>query len=151
MTDGIPINGEVISRHEAAQVIRTFIHDCQEVCGEFHTMRRSKKFRANWGNDQVYAAINWRHFVDATRRLYSQRLGDPFTPPHEARQMHLAIVLWDMIGQGQEGNPAIQIARDTEAFEGDKIVNRETVEQFGPQSNTIAEAVLGPPTRHPVN
>lgn len=139
----ININGEQLSVHEAQSLIRMFCNDARKIAGEFHGMNRSVKFRRNWPDEYVFADANWKTFVEACRQIYAARLGDPHTPADEARQMHLAIVLWSMIEKTAEPDPRLQLAPDTQQFEGDRYENKKIVEQFGPQSNTFKRLLLG--------
>ena len=134
----IEINGENISTKEALDLTRMLYHDASEVAGEFYEMNRSEKFRTNWPNQDRFVATNWKTFVEATRQMYAARLGDPKTPPAEARKMHLALVLQAMMAKGEEADNRLQIAPGTQAFEGDKAENRKTMERFGPNPNLRA-------------
>ena len=134
----IEINGENISTKEALDLTRMLYHDASEVAGGFYEMNRSEKFRTNWPNQDRFVATNWKTFVEATRQIYAARLGDPKTPPAEARKMHLALVLQAMMAKGEEADNRLQIAPGTQAFEGDKAENRKTMERFGPNPNLRA-------------
>jgi hypothetical protein len=120
--DHLIVNGEQISKTEA--------------------MNRSDKFRRNWPNEYVFADANWKTFVQAARAMYAERLGDPLTPPADARKMHLALVLEQMISKGQEKDDRLQLFPNTQQFVGDPWENRKIVDQFGKQSNTFKELLL---------
>lgn len=67
--------------------------------------------------------------------MYAERLGDPKTPPADARRMHLALVLETMVGAGQEKDAELQLAPRTRQFEGDRRENRRIIEKFGAAPN----------------
>ncbi len=127
---------------QAIELIRMLCHDAKEIAGEFHNMNRSAKFRRNWPSEYLFADANWKNFLEAARAMYAERLGDPKTPPNEARKMHLALVLQTMAEQGAEQSPRLQIAPNTQQFVGDPYENRKIVDQFGKQSNTFADLLM---------
>lgn len=141
--DFIPINGENISVHEAAEIIRMFRNDAKQIAGLFHNMNRSDKFRANWPNEYTFADMEWKNFIEATRQMYVEQLADPTVSQYKKRRMHLAIVLWSMCEQGSMKDPRIQLTLDTQQFAGDKFENKKIIENFGRQSNTFKELMLG--------
>lgn len=138
----ITINGEQISASEAAGLVRMLCNDAKQIAGVFHGMNRSDKFRRNWPNEYVFADTNWKTFVEAARAMYAERLKDPKTPPADARKMHLALVLQTMAEQGAEKDPRLQLAPNTQQFEGDPFENRKIIEDFGKQSNTFKELLM---------
>ena len=140
--DYIPINGEQIPVSEALSLVRMLCNDAKQIAGEFHNMNRSVKFRLNWPNEYLFADANWKNFLEAARTMYAERLGDPKTPPKEARMMHLALVLQTMAEQGAEQSPRLQIAPNTQQFVGDPFENRKIADQFGKQSNTFEELLM---------
>lgn len=139
----IEINGEQIDAPEATSLIRMICNDAKQVAGVFHGMNRSAKFRRNWPNEYVFADANWKTFMEATRKMYAERLADPKTPPADARKMHLALVLETMIAQETETDNRLQLAPNTQQFVGDPFENKKIVEKFGQQSNTLKEILLG--------
>ena len=128
----IEINGENISAKEAMGLTRMLYHDAREVAGVFYDMNRSEKFRTNWPNQDRFADCNWKTFVEATRQMYAERLGDPTLDPVQGRKMHLALVLQAMMAKGEEADNRLQLAPGTLAFEGATAENRKTMERFGP-------------------
>jgi hypothetical protein len=147
--DFIEVNGEHIPKSEALSLVRMFYNDAKQIAGVFHGMNRSDKFRANWPDEYVFADANWRNFLEACRAMYAERLGDPKTPPADARKMHLAIVLHTMVEQeASEKYGGLQIAPNTQQFDGDRFENRKIVENFGKQSNTFKELLLGSTRYH---
>lgn len=138
----IEVNGEQISKAEAAALIRMLYNDAKQFAGVAHGMNRSAKFRANWPNEYVYAEAAWKSYVEATRMMYAERLKDPLTPPGDARKMHLALVLETMTGKDQEKDNRLQLFPNTQQFEGDKHENRKIDDQFGKQSNTFKELLM---------
>ena len=139
----IEVNGEQLSNKEALDLIRMLCNDAKQVAGVFHGMNRSKKFRANWPNEYVFADANWKTFMEAARAMYAERLNDPKTLPSDARKMHLALVLETMVGKDMEKDNRLQLAPDTQQFAGDPFENKKIVEDFGKQSNTFKELLLG--------
>lgn len=139
----IEINGEQISAHEAASLVRMLCNDAKQIAGTFHGMNRSAKFRANWPNEYVFADANWKTFVEASRSMYAQRLADPKTPPVDARRMHLAMVLQTMAEQGAEKDPRLQLAPNTQQYVGDPFENRKIVNDFGKHSGTFKDLLMG--------
>jgi hypothetical protein len=131
----IEINGENISSKEAMDLTRMLYHDAREVAGVFYDMNRSEKFRTNWPNQDRFADCNWKTFVEATRQLYAERLGDPNLDPVEGRKMHLALVLQAMMAKGEEADNRLQIAPNSAQFEGDNRENAKIMEKFGPNPN----------------
>ncbi len=132
------VSGQQITTKEAADLVAMLLHDAKEIAGVFYDMNRSMKFRLNWPLQDNFVDANWKNFVEAARGLYAERLGDPKTPPEEARKMHLAIVLQEMIGHGQEKDNRLQLAPNTQQFEGDKRENKKIIEKFGLNQNLRA-------------
>lgn len=142
MSGHIVVNGEVLTVGEAQSLIRMICNDAKQIAGEFHNMERSAKFRANWPNEYVFADTQWKNFIEAARAMYAARLGNPKTTAADARKMHLAIVLYTMAEQGAEKDSRLQIAPNTQQFDGDPFENRKIVEDYGKQSNSFAELAL---------
>lgn len=132
------VSGQTISTREAADLVRMLCNDAKEFAGQFYDMNRSVKFRANWPVQDNFVDSNWKTFVEAVRALYAERLGDPKTPPEDARKMHLAIVLQEEIGKGQEKDSRLQIRKDSQQFHGDPFENRKIIEKFGTTQNLRA-------------
>jgi hypothetical protein len=143
MTGFLEVNGERIEKSEALDLIRMLCEDAKEIAGEFYGMNRSAKFRANWPSEYVFADCQWKNFVEAARAMYAARLGDPLTSPYDARRMHLAIVLHTMAEQGAQKHEGLQIAPNTQQFEGDKFENKKIADSFGKQSDTFKDLLLG--------
>lgn len=141
--DFIPVNGEQIPKAEALSLIKMLCDDAKRIAGEFHGMNRSKKFRANWPNEYVFADTQWKSFVEAARAIYAERLNDPKTKEYDKRRMHLAIVLWTMAEQGAEKDGRLQIPKSGQQFVGDPFENRKIVDDFGKQSNTLMDLLGG--------
>lgn len=139
----IEINGQKIEKKEAMDLIRMLCNDAKQVAGVFHGMNRSKKFRANWPNEYVFADANWKTFMEATRKMYADRLNDPKTLPSDARKMHLALVLETMVAKDVEQDNRLQLAPNTQQFVGDPFENKKIIEDFGKQSNTFKELLMG--------
>jgi hypothetical protein len=148
MTNTIEINGEHISTDEARKLVRMLYNDAKKIAGEFHGMNRSDKFRINWPDEYKFADANWKNFVEPCRAMYAARLSDPKTPPHEARQMSLALFIEAKISVGQETDNRLQIAPNTQQFVGDKAENRKIVEKFTKRPNLRAALMNSVATRH---
>lgn len=131
----IEVNGEQITIPEAAKLIRMLCNDAKQVAGEFHNMNRSAKFRANWPNEYDYADSEWKSFMEATRAMYAERLGDPKTPPADARKIMLALVIERMVAEGKETDNRLQLAPNTQQFVGDKHENKKIVDNYGTRQN----------------
>ena len=140
---GFEINGDIVSAKEAGDLIKMLYNDAKQLAGVFHGMNRSAKFRKNWPNEYVFAESEWKTFIAATRQMYVDRLKDPKTLPSDAKRMFQALYLERLAAEGQEADPRLQLAPNTQQFEGDKYENRRIVEDFGDQSNTFAELALG--------
>lgn len=136
--DKINVAGIEISKSEATALVKMLLKDAEQVAGVFHGMNRSRKFRANWPDEYRFVRANWKSFVEPTRKMYAARLGDPKTPPEEARKMHLALVLQVMMAQGEETDNRLQITPGTQQFEGDRSENRKISEKFGEAPNLRA-------------
>lgn len=143
----LEVNGEHIPVSEALELIRMLCNDAKQIAGEFHNMERSDKFRANWPNENTFAESEWKNFVEPVRQMYAEMLGNPKTPPADARKMHLAIVLYTMAEQGAEKAPHLQIARNSEQFHGDRAENRKIIEKFGKQSMSFRELAMSSTAR----
>lgn len=148
MTDHILINGEQIPKREALDLVRMLCNDAKQIAGVFHGENRSAKFRANWPNEYVFADANWKNFVVAARAMYAERLGDPKTPPADARKMHLALVLQAMISESHMVQTPIQLAPNTQQFVGDPFENRKIVEAWGKRSDTFRDLLLSSTRLH---
>lgn len=142
MTDFIEIAGERVSTYEAGELVRMLCNDAKQIAGMFHNMERAPIFRANWPNEYLYADANWKNFLEAARAMYAERLGDPKTPPAEARKMHLALVLQTMAEQGAQNDTRLQLTPNTQQFVGDPYENKKTTDRFGRRSLTFMELLM---------
>ena len=131
----VNVAGEQITVSEAAELTKMMYEDAKQVAGEFHNMERSAKFRLNWPDETLFAESEWKNFVEAVRQMYAAKLGDPKTKSEDARKMHLAIVLQDMMGEGQEKDHRLQLMPGTQQYHGDKYENRKIVENYGMKPN----------------
>jgi hypothetical protein len=138
LSPAIDINGELIGVDEAQRLIRMIYNDSYKFAGEFHGMERSLKFRLNWPDEYRFADANWKNFVAAVRLLYTNQLADPKVPEREKRSIFLALVLERRISEGQETDTRLQLAPNTQQFEGDKDENKGIVEKFGLKPNLRA-------------
>jgi hypothetical protein len=134
----VEINGEYIPVDECRRIIKALYNDAKQIAGVFHNMERSAKFRLNWPNEDDFADSEWRNFVEAARSMYAERLNDPKTPPKEARQMMIAVILEARMARGAETDNRLQLAPNTQQFEGDKAENRKIMDTFGPRPNLRA-------------
>jgi len=147
--DVITINGEMITADEAKKLVCMLYDDARKFAGEFHNMERSAKFRVNWPNEYLFADANYMTFIEPTRMLYAARLGDPKTPPEDARKMHLALVLQAQMAKGQETDNRLQLAPNTQQFEGDRFENKKILDTFGKRPNLRAALMnASAATRH---
>ena len=147
--DFIEVNGEHIPKDKAMALIRMLCNHAKQIAGDFHGQKRSDKFRANWPNEDVFAECNWRSFVEAVRADYARLLGEPNVREDDKHHMFLAVVLWDMVDKASpEKFGGNQILPNTQQFEGDKRENRKIVENFGKQSNTFKELLMGSTRYH---
>lgn len=144
----IVINGETITAKEAVSLIKMLCHDAKEIAGVFHGMNRSEKFRINWPDETKFTEGNWKTFVEAARQMYADRLGDPKTPPADARKMHLALVLQAKLAEGQQTDSRLQLSPNTLQFEGDPYENRKIAEKFGKRPNLRAALLNSAVSRH---
>ena len=112
-------------------------------------MNLSAKFRVNWPDEYKFADSEWRNFVEAVHAMYAARLGDPKTSPSDARKMHLALVLWAMVGKVSPNlDNRLQLLPDTLQFEGDAYENKKIAETFGKGPNLRAHLLNSTATRH---
>lgn len=144
----IEINGEQITASEASNLLRMIYSDAKQIAGEFHGMNRSEKFRINWPDEYLFADANWKTFVEACRKMYADRLSDPKTPKEDARKIHLALVLEAKIAKGQEKDTRLQLAPNTQQFEGDAHENKKISEKFGRVPNFRAAILNSVAQRH---
>jgi hypothetical protein len=139
----IRVGEEVISVPSAMGLVKMIQKDAHEMAGVFHGMQRSDKFRANWPNEDQFAATNWKSFVAAVRQIYSERLGNPKTPSDDARKMYLALLLeraWSegQLALGMTPDMQLQLSPGTQQFEGDAGENKKIAERFGGRPNLRA-------------
>lgn len=148
MSQNLVIGNEVISIRDAMNLVALIQHDAREMAGEFHGMNRSAKFRANWPNEYEFADANWKTFVQAVRMMYSERLGDPKTSPDDARRMYLAMLVERAYSSGlermgREGDTRLQLAPNTQQFDGDAAENKKIVQDYGTGQNYRAALMKG--------
>jgi len=139
----VDINGEHIPVSECTAILKMLYNDAKEIAGVFHGMNRSAKFRINWPDETLFAESEWKSFVSAARAMYADRLGDPKTPPADARKMHIALVLQARLAKGQETDNRLQLAPNTLQFEGDKHENKKVAETYGLKPNFRAQLRQG--------
>ena len=144
----IEINGEQLTNDECMALIRMLCEDAKRIAGEYHGMKRSAKFRVNWPDEYKFANANWKTFVVAARAMYAERLADPKTPEADKRKMMLALILQQKMAQGQETDNRLQLAPNTQQFEGDPFENKKIVEKFGTKPNMRAHLMNTIATRH---
>src|ERR1700693_3677492 len=123
----VNVAGELITVAEAAELTKMMCEDAKQIAGEFHNMERSAKFRLNWPDETLFAESEWKNFIEAARQMYAAKLGDPKTRPEDARKMHLAIVLQEMMGAGQEKDQRLQLLPGTQQYHGDKYENHKII------------------------
>jgi hypothetical protein len=138
MSPGIEINGETLTTKEAMDLLLMFYKDAEELAGQFYDQDRSAKFRVNWPSQDDFVKTERLAFVEAVRTAYALQLGDPKTDPADARRMHLAIILQERIGEGEEKNNRLQLFPNTQQFAGDRYDNRKIIEKFGLRPNLRA-------------
>jgi hypothetical protein len=138
MTPFIDINGEHIGVDEAQRLVKMIYNDAYKIAGVFHGMNRSAKFRVNWPDEYKFADANWKTFVTACRQMYTERLADPHTAEVDKHKMFLALVLERRISEGQETDTRLQLAPNTQQFEGDKGENKTIIDKFGIKPNLRA-------------
>jgi hypothetical protein len=136
------INGEKIDKAEAMALLKGLYHEAEECAGEFHGKNRSEKFRANWPDETLFAKANWKSFVQEARRKYAGKLGDLQVPEAEKRRIHLALVIEHEIAGGREKDARLQLAPNTQQFEGDKYENRKILEKFGKQPDSLKDLLM---------
>ena len=142
MTD-IYINSELVPKEEALACVRMLCDDAKQIAGVFHGMNRSAKFRKNWPNEYVFADCNWKSFMEAARTMYAQKMGDPKVKDYDKRRMYIALVLQTMAEQGAEKDGRLQLAPNTQQFDGDPFENKKIVNDYGKQSNTFKDLLMG--------
>lgn len=147
MSDLIEINGERIEKSEALDCVKMLCSDAKKIAGEFHGMNRSAKFRKNWPNEYVFADTNWKSFMEAARTLYAQQLGDPKVTDYDKRRMHIALVVQTLAEQGAEKDTRLQLAPNSQQFEGDKFENNKIIDKFGGHSNTFKDLLMSSSNR----
>jgi hypothetical protein len=146
--DYMLVNGERVPTDKAMELIRMLCNDAKQLAGEFHGMNRSDKFRANWPNEYVFADANWRHFMEAARAYYAELLGAPHVKEYDKRRMFLAIALYDQVCKVSPNFEGLQMAPNTQSFEGDKFENKRITENYGKHSNTFKELLMGSTRYH---
>jgi hypothetical protein len=145
---GLEVNGEMIPVEEVRKHVQMLYNDAREFAGVFHGMERSETFRLNWPDEDVFAAGNWKNFVEPVRMMYAERLGDPKTSPEDSHKMHLALVLETMISKGAEVDNRLQIMPDSQQFYGEKSENRKIMEKFGGTRSLRASLLNSSMTKH---
>jgi hypothetical protein len=144
----ISIGDEIISVPSAMGLVKLIQKDAHEMAGAFHGMNRSAKFRANWPDEDDFAVANWKSFVVAVRQMYADRMGNPKTPPDEARKMYLALLLeraWSegQLALGMKPDMQLQLSPGTQQFDGDSRENKKIAERFGDRPNFRARLKAG--------
>jgi hypothetical protein len=111
--------------------IRSIEGLAREIAGCFFEGERSQRFRKKWGtsdkSQQRYINQHWQTFIKPARQMLSQRLGDPSVPETEKERIYHALIADRVVDQAV-GRAAgqTQLEPGTEAFDGDKFLNRET-------------------------
>jgi hypothetical protein len=133
------VDGQLLSGPQVRALCNMVRRDAEEYAGQFFDRNRSVKFRKAWaevglrvGRDPqaVFVAQSWKHFVEHVRSLYCEMLTSPKISEDDKDRIHKALIIQAMLGARSQAAP-IQLAPNTQQFEGDKFENREIAKTYG--------------------
>lgn len=151
------VDGEHLGRREVKVLLDMVRRDAEEYAGQFYDKCRSEKFRKAWslvglqtGRDaqRCFVEMQWPHFVEHVRALYAQMLMSPRVTEDDKHRIHQALIVQAMLGARSQRVP-IQVAPDTQQFEGEKYENRKIAEVFGTHSEpSLIKKLMGSTALH---
>lgn len=102
----------------------------RQFAGVFFEQNRSKKFRLLWGTSDKqqdrYIDHNWKSFIAPAREVMVKMLANPATPQDQKDMIYEALCQENIVQQVVAQDSALlQPERGTEAFDGEKVRNRE--------------------------
>lgn len=139
---------EEITVKEAMDILRMFYGDAYQLAGEFHGNDRSDKFRENFPDEYTFAESELKTFVEAVRAGYAELLGKDHVNEYDKRRMYLAILLYEKMGQGKEKDNRLQLAPNSQQFDGDKRENKRIVRDFGAHGMAYKDLLMGSTRYH---
>lgn len=108
------------------------VKDAKELAGQFFEKNRTVKFRATWRSDRQFVDACWPRFVQAVRAAYADLLKQDRVNQNDKDAMFRALIADVAEGsQSPHATEPLQLAPNTQAFEGDKGEHRHTIENFG--------------------
>lgn len=139
------VDGELLQDPEIIDLLKMIDHDCKEFAGAFFEEDRSKKFRRTWNNigkltrrsaQDCFVDHSWKHFVVHVRAWYAHQLDQlrdqvDLASEKKKDRLHKALIIEYMRGTSKKAEDVIQMAPDTQAFQGDKADNKFISESFG--------------------
>ncbi len=133
----VVVDGEILQDDEVRKLIK-FVNDvAYEMAGQFHGLKRSKRFRKTWPSEYRFAEENWKNFIEGARAMLADTLnkyqsGIVKGSPEEADKIHKALIVQAMMSEAKNAETApIQLAPGSQGYDGDKTENRITDESFG--------------------
>lgn len=145
----ILIGGEVVGPGEAYELWRsTLMHEAMETAGRFYERKRSAKFRANWPSDKEYVAANWKNFFEEARKKLPTKLVNPLISLKDKQKIYIVILLDRAFEAGRkmigvESDTSLQIASNSQQFDGDSRENKKIADRFGDRPNFRARLKAG--------
>lgn len=105
----------------------------REFAGVFFEQNRSKKFRSIWGTSDKqqlrYIDHNWHSFIASAREVMVKMLTNPATPEDQKMMIYEAFIAEAALQQAMpQESGGIQLAPGTEAFDGEKSLNKDVDE-----------------------
>lgn len=111
------------------------VHDAKEFAGVFYDGNRTLKFRATWPKEMDFVNACWQNFVVHVRSVYADMLTKTDLPQHYKDKIYDALIADAKAGSHDEGGESpLQLAPNTQAFEGDRRENIRTDEAYGKQA-----------------
>ncbi len=136
---GMIVDGQRLSKREVRALLDMVRKDAEEIAGRFYDQCRSKKFRLAWtevglraGRDPqlCFAEAQWKHFVDHVRTVYVEMMSMPHVSEADKYRMHQANIVQAIFGLESQAVP-VQLAPNTQQFEGEKYENKQIAQNFG--------------------
>lgn len=112
------------------------MHEAKEFAGVFYDQDRSALFRSMWPSQDEYVKFKWPHFVVAVRDVWATMLGRDDVPEAHKKYIYEALIGDAAGARSHQASDVVQLAPNTQQFEGDPFENRETAKNIANGGST---------------
>lgn len=121
---------------------KMIVHNAKEFAGVFYDNSRSSKFRATWPDQMDYVNRNWERFVVHVRKTFAEMLTRNDVPQRVKDEIYEAMITDAPGAHSMRADEPLQVAPNTQGFEGDKKENRLTDDVYGKTPSDLVRNTL---------